>query len=57
LKPSGRPLRSFLHGLKILKLAEDVALVGGTVAVGETIVARRKLGFAGKALNATRSIT
>jgi 3-hydroxymyristoyl/3-hydroxydecanoyl-(acyl carrier protein) dehydratase len=32
--------------VKMLKLAADVALVEGTVAVGETIVARGRLGFA-----------
>jgi 3-hydroxyacyl-[acyl-carrier-protein] dehydratase len=37
--------------VKILKVAGDVALVEGTVAVGETIVARGKLGFARRALD------
>jgi 3-hydroxymyristoyl/3-hydroxydecanoyl-(acyl carrier protein) dehydratase len=38
--------------VKILKLAEDVALVDGTVTVDETIVARGRLGFARAELDA-----
>lgn len=34
--------------VKLLKLAGDLALVEGTVTVGETVVARGKLGFARK---------
>jgi 3-hydroxyacyl-[acyl-carrier-protein] dehydratase len=36
--------------VQILKIAGDIALVEGTVTVGETIVARGKLGFARRAL-------
>ena len=37
--------------VKMLKLAADVALVEGTVAVGETIVARGRLGFVRRTLD------
>ena len=45
--------------VKILKLAGDMALVEGIVAVGETTVARGRLGFARRALdtNSTQSPT
>jgi 3-hydroxyacyl-[acyl-carrier-protein] dehydratase len=37
--------------VKILKLAGDAALVEGTVAVGKTVVARGRLGFARRTLD------
>ena len=46
-----------LHiAVKILKLAGDIALVEGTVAVRDAVVARGKLGFARRTLAARQSL-
>jgi 3-hydroxyacyl-[acyl-carrier-protein] dehydratase len=41
--------------VQILKMAGDITLVEGTVTVGETVVARGKLGFARRTLAAAGS--
>jgi 3-hydroxymyristoyl/3-hydroxydecanoyl-(acyl carrier protein) dehydratase len=41
--------------VQILKMAGDIALVEGTVKVGETVVARGRLGFARRTLGVAGS--